>query len=240
MAGGIAHEVNTPLAVIQTVAEQLAESIEETVNDNPAALADPEFVSLVKDQTGTIRSTVARIAKIIRAMRSFARDGHSDPMTRVSLASVLDETLSLCGESLRLHGIKVELTGVDPARSLDCRPTELAQVFLNLLNNCRDALAGIPSPWVRIEVRDEGLGRGLEIRVSDNGKGIQQEVRERLFQPFFTTKPPGEGTGLGLGISRTIVEAHGGTLTLVQFPQIPTTFVVSLPELPPTTMTVLS
>jgi signal transduction histidine kinase len=232
MAGGIAHEVNTPLAVIQTVAEQLAETVEEAAVENPASLMEPEFREFIRSQTQTLRATVDRIAKIVRGMRAFARDGSKDPMARVTLHSIVEDSLALCSENLKLLGIRVEVTGLDPERTILARSTELTQVFLNLLNNSRDALKDLSEPtsrWIRIEVKDQGPARELEVRVQDGGPGVPEGIRDRLFQPFFTTKAPGEGTGLGLGISRQIVEAHGGTLNLVQFPPTPTTFVLTLP-----------
>lgn len=107
-----------------------------------------------------------------------------------------------------------------------CRPTEIAQVLLNLLNNAHDAIQDLPDKWITIEykVRDGEV----DIVVTDSGRGIPRSLQDRLFQPFFTTKPSGTGTGLGLSISSQIVKSHGGSIRLDTECEN-TRFIVSLP-----------
>jgi signal transduction histidine kinase len=110
---------------------------------------------------------------------------------------------------------------------IDCRPTEISQVLLNLLNNAVDAVQPLAEKWVELQVRS--AGKDVEISVMDSGKGIPEKIRDKVGQPFFTTKVVGHGTGLGLSISRGIVEAHGGHLNLDTQCEH-TRFVVTLPK----------
>jgi signal transduction histidine kinase len=118
--------------------------------------------------------------------------------------------------------VNLEYTG-----DLDCREVQLSQVILNLLNNAFDAISELPNKWVHLESRmNEGI---IEIRVIDSGSGIPEELREKILQPFFTTKEVGQGTGLGLSISKGIIESHGGTLS-IDIKSQNTCFVIQIPQ----------
>lgn len=218
MAGGIAHEINNPVTIIDGYAQQLS------------VWADQEpFDKLrVKVQAKKISDTVLRIARIVRGLRTFSRDGRHDPLQRTDLNGVIEDTLGLCAEKFRLADIR--LTTPPPADinlAIDCRPTEISQVLLNLLFNGRDAVKELPEKWVKLEITD--LADFIEFSVTDSGTGIPQDIQSRMMQPFFTTKDVGQGTGLGLSISRGIVEAHGGRLYYDD--KAPNTrFVVVLPK----------
>jgi signal transduction histidine kinase len=99
--------------------------------------------------------------------------------------------------------------------------------LLNLLNNAHDAVEKVPDRWIRISAAD--LGKDVEIRVADSGPGISPGLRERIFQPFFTTKDVGKGTGLGLSVAKGIIESHAGWLGLNPSPE-ETCFVIQLPK----------
>jgi C4-dicarboxylate-specific signal transduction histidine kinase len=214
MAGGVAHEINTPLAVISTLAGQLSELAEEALQ---SAEAEPLSHEFVLSHSSTIESTARRIGQIIRGMRTFARDGSKDPETWIDLHEILEDTLSLCRESLKAKGIEIRISIPENAQ-VRGRAVEISQVLLNLLNNARDAVENLSPKWILIQgvkVFPEGSTQpALEIRIQDSGNGISEEVRDKLFQPFFTTKPVGKGTGLGLGKSKKLAEAQGGSLEL--------------------------
>jgi signal transduction histidine kinase len=225
MAGGIAHEINTPLAVISTLSGQLAEVAEEAIQNPATAEFSPE---LILGHSSTIESTSRRIAQIIRGMRVFARDGSKDPEVTFELKEVIDDTLSLCAESLKARQIQLTVD-LEPGIRLHGRPVEISQVILNLISNSRDALASLDSRWIRIEGRRDPKQAGVLISITDSGKGIPEEIRGRLFEPFFTTKPVGQGTGLGLGISQKIIERHRGKMELdIHSPN--TCFTITLPD----------
>ncbi len=202
MAGGIAHEINTPLAVIHTMAGQLAEMLQEPSIDLASCV----------EQSGKIEQTALRIARIISGMRTLTYGNEQDGLSTVRISDLVDETLSICSERLASRGILVQVTHESTKHTVECRPSQIAQVLLNLLNNAADALEGMTTPWVRIE--SKRVDNSMEIAVTDSGPGLSMKTAKQIFQPFFTTKQVGKGTGLGLSISKSLIEAHHGTLTL--------------------------
>jgi len=202
MAAGVAHEINTPLAVISLRVEQLEESIKNNEDD-------PEKLLKMLD---AVKATTGRIAKIINGLRFFAREGRTLKAQVISVTDLINETLNLCKERFANHGIDLNVIIPNENQSLkiECRSVEISQVLLSLLNNSYDAIEGLPKKWVNIEVKKSG--EYAEISISDSGAGINPVVQEKLMQPFFTTKPVGKGTGLGLSISRGLIESHHGKL----------------------------
>lgn len=221
MAGGIAHEINNPLAVIAMRAAQIQETLLEKQDD-------PEFIT---HALAEIMQTTTRIAQIVKALKSFSRDGKYDPMHSVSILSIIEDAFSLCQERFKNHQIELNLIS-EPAEvnalTIVCRSIEISQVLLNLLSNAFDAIqekdankqdsphdkkgAVSHQKWVNVEVFDRG-GK-VEVNILDSGKGISPNIRHKLMQPFFTTKEIGKGTGLGLSISKGIMDSHRGTLSL--------------------------
>ncbi len=215
MAGGVAHEINNPLAIIQGRAFNLLQCLKQ----------DPSNVAKLTDFAQSIVTTTERIAKIVRGLRSFARDGEKDPRQPERLLRLLSDTLELCRERIRNHGIELRLEPV-PEVAFKCRGTQISQVIVNLLNNAHDAVRGTEGAWISLgaSVRENRL----DITVTDSGPGIPAAIRDQLMEPFFTTKQAGLGTGLGLSISRRIAEDHGGRLYL-DTAAAHTSFVLSLP-----------
>lgn len=202
MAGGIGHEINNPLAAIRLCTDQLTESL----NAKPLDLEEARF--LVED----IDVAAERIASIVRGLRSFSRSGVADPFLPIHVRGFFDETLAFCREKLLRKGVTLRLE--EPADNLiiEARQTELSQVLVNLLNNAVDAVESLKERWVSISVRSSDSF--IEITVTDSGGGIPHEHRDKLFNRAFTTKAIGQGTGLGLGICRRIIESHGGQIGL--------------------------
>ena len=220
MAGGLAHEINSPLAIIKGKAQQ-------TLNLLEIGQATPDFL---QRSFKVIDSTVDRIAVIIQGLRNFARESERDPLVQVDAHGLIRETLSFCGERLRNHSIRIYQDPPIVPILVHCRSVQICQVLLNLLNNAFDAVSNFEQKekWVRLTV--ERLPRGVEFSMTDSGPGIPRELRPKIMQPFFTTKPVGQGTGLGLSISRGIIEAHSGRFYLDETSER-TRFVVWLPAL---------
>jgi signal transduction histidine kinase len=215
MAAGIAHEVNTPLCVIKLVTQQ----VEDT-------RFQPEKT---KESLGTIVRMVDRIAKIITALKTISRTSQGEPFQPASLPKLVDEVLSLCRERFAAAGVDLQIAPL-PDLSIECRPIDISQVILNLLNNAFDAASDLPEKWVQLELLDQE--ETVEFRVTDSGSGIAEELSERIFSPFFTTKEIGKGTGLGLSVSRGLVDAHNGKIR-VDTSAPHTSFVVTLPKTQP-------
>ncbi|MDG0817400.1 sensor histidine kinase [Bdellovibrio svalbardensis] len=216
MAGGIAHEINTPLNVILLSTEQQLDILNDT------SLDVKELQASVKK----VQETTNRIATIVRGLRSFARDGAKDPIEETKVQTIVENTLALCIEKFKLNNVDLRLPNPFPEISLHCRPVQISQVLLNLLNNSFEAIRELPERWVSMEVRM--ISGEVEIRITDSGPGIPDEIQAEIFRPFFTTKEVGKGTGLGLSISRGLIEAHKGQMYID--PHHPhTSFVIRLP-----------
>ena len=217
MAGGIAHEINSPLAAIQLNAEQLVD-----------LLAEPQPDIAEAGELGrSIRATAQRISRIINGMRKISRDAEGDPFEPKAVCQIVSDAVSLCAQDLGTLGIRLDVASIPEEWVISCREIQISQVLLNLLNNAKDAVASAAEKWIRIEA--ESRGEQVLLSVVDSGAGVSKEAGARLFQPFFTTKEIGKGVGLGLSISRSITEAHRGTLTLDPGPG-PTRFVMALPR----------
>ena len=201
MAGGIAHEINNPIGIIHAYASNL----QEMANDGQLSPAAVQKIS------SRILETTERIASIVKSLRHVAREGSGDPLAPASVAFMIDQALELCRERFRIHSIRLNVPKVDPALRVHCREVQIVQVLLNLLQNAFDAISALDGDkWVAIEV--EAREQQVAFSVIDSGHGIPREVRDRIMEPFFTTKPVGKGTGLGLSLSRTIALEHDGEL----------------------------
>ncbi len=217
MAAGVAHEINNPLAIIKNLSSQMNEM-----------LAENDFNrGLFQEMTQKIEKTSDRIAKIVRGLRTFSRNGSKDEFQNVNIKHIVEETIALCKERFANNRIILTLDEIPADLIFNGRETEISQVILNLLNNAYDAIEVLPEKWVKISVFDQPTT--IEIRVTDSGKGIPESERQKVFQPFYTTKEIGKGTGLGLSVSIGIIKAHGGDLSIDgNYPN--TCFVIQLPK----------
>jgi C4-dicarboxylate-specific signal transduction histidine kinase len=206
MAGGVAHEINNPLSIIHASAADILRKVhaEGTVP-----------LEMVLRNAERIVQTSSRIAKIVKSMRHLAREGSLDKLQPIPVSRILEETLEVCMERFKNHSVNLLLPNPDPPITVSCREVQIAQVLLNLLQNAFDAVtehAG--EKWVRLGVvAKDGT---VEFSVTDSGPGIPTQLKTRIMEPFFTTKDVGKGIGLGLSISRRIVEDHGGKLELTE------------------------
>lgn len=198
-AGGIAHEINSPLQVILTESELASMELDAEAPD----------LGELRRGVAAIRATAGRAAAITRALRTLSRDARRDPPATISLAALFRDAEALCRARLASAGVGLTVVSPPPGLAVTGRSAELLHAILNLLNNAADA-AVEGEPWVRLEA-EGGDGRAV-IRCVDGGPGVAPEHRARLAEPFFTTKPEGRGTGLGLSIVRRLAERNGGFL----------------------------
>ena len=199
LAAGVAHEVNTPLAVISTYAQMLAKQV-----------AEDSQKSLILDK---IAKQTFRASEIVNSLLNFSRTSTTS-FGEVSLNRVVQETLSLLDHQLQKSGIQVQTDlrpGLEPVYG---NAGKLQQVFLNLFLNARDAMGGGGT----LEVRTWLEGAQARVEVADTGTGIATENLQRIYDPFFTTKPARKGTGLGLSVTYGIVREHGGTIEVSNRP----------------------
>jgi PAS domain S-box-containing protein len=216
MAAGIAHEINNPLAIIQGKAWILKRSVTENKFDS----------KIFEEALDKILETTNRISKIVSGLKAFSRDGESDPIEEVNIATVVDNALQLCRERFKNHGIEFRSVNRKDI-NVECRGIQISQVILNLLSNSFDAVKKMKDAWVELRVSDENTH--VEISVTDSGPGISQVLQQKIMQPFFTTKETGTATGLGLSITKGIIEAHKGELKYDNH-SVNTKFIIRLPK----------
>lgn len=217
MAGGLAHEINTPLGTIQLLASLLRDGASEVNIDRDS------FINMAQQ----IEATVQRISKIVKGLRTFAREGDDEPYAAASVRRVIEDALDLVREKMRARNIDLRIANVDPVLFIECRPVQIMQILMSLISNAVDAMEATADKWIAVDVRD--LQDNVEIAVSDGGPGIPNELREKIMQPFFTTKEVGKGTGIGLSISKGLADQHQGSLTLDTSAKH-TRFVLRLPK----------
>ncbi|MBR1285734.1 GAF domain-containing protein [Bradyrhizobium sp. AUGA SZCCT0177] len=246
LTAGIAHEIKNPLNFVNNFSALSAELIDE-LNDvlKPAALDDKtreeidELTHMLKGNLEKVVQHGKRADSIVKNMLLHSREG-SGELRSADINAIIEESLNLA-----YHGARAEKSGFnitlkrdfDPeAGMVDLYPQEITRVFLNLISN------GFYAATKRKETGEEGfepvltattknLGNKVEIRIRDNGTGIPLEVKEKMFNPFFTTKPAGEGTGLGLSMSHDIVvKQHGGKIDVRTEPDVFTEFIITLPR----------
>ncbi|TAK11840.1 MAG: PAS domain S-box protein [Acidobacteria bacterium] len=212
LAAGVAHEVNTPLTGISSFTQMLLER-------SPAD--DPNVQLLEKIERQTFRA-----AKIVNSLLNLARpsDGEAGP---VDLNVILNDVLSLLEHQFRSGRIQVRKELMPSGVFIKGVEYKLQQVFLNLLLNARDAMPR--GGWLTLTTRLDG--RGAVVEVSDTGGGIPSEHLARIYDPFFTTKSDGRGTGLGLSVTYGIVQEHGGTLSCDSVLGQGTKFTLTLPPI---------
>ena len=220
MASGIAHEINNPLTIISSTAFIMKKV-------NPQSEADEKH----NKNVDRILSTVDRIAKIVRGLKTFARDTYNDPMEISTGEKIVAATLELCSEKIKNRGIEIDINVKGDAEFL-CKETQLVQVMMNLISNSIDALEGQYNKKIFVILekmpKEKSADERLRLTVRDSGPKIPQDIADKIMMPFFTTKEVGKGTGLGLSISKGIMNAHKGKLYLDRTASM-TTFIVEIP-----------
>jgi len=210
LTAGLAHEVGNPLAAISSLAQRL---IQGTEQDDTR-----EKLQLIRDQ-------VNRISRILRNLVDYSRIP-STKRVPINPNQILQEAVKMVRFDQLTQGVEIELQLDPKVKLISAVPDRLMQVFMNILLN---AVAAMRHTEGRIHVRTYGERGTVHVEVTDNGPGISLDIQDRIFDPFFTTKPVGEGTGLGLWVTRGIVEEWGGSIR-VQSRQGLTTFYLEFLE----------
>lgn len=216
MSAQVAHEVRNPLSSIGLNVEMLTDAVRQ------ASFATPDAAKEAVQLLASVTREVDRLTEITDEYLRLARLP-APARRREDLTALVQSVVGFGKEELERSGITVAVSAPSAPVSCDLDEGQLRQVFLNLLRNAKEAMPQGGALAVSIA----GAGATAQVRVADTGPGIAPAVRARIFDPFFTTKEG--GTGLGLPLSRQIVEAHGGTLTLDEGAERGSCFVITLP-----------
>ncbi|MHC5012094.1 MAG: sensor histidine kinase [Planctomycetota bacterium] len=216
VAAVVAHELNNPLSAIAMYAQMMEKDLEPS--------------SPHREHVDVIRRNTETCTRAIRGLLDYAHDTGPE-IADVDLEGLLDDVARFVRPLLQRAAVTLERRGRFDDPYIRADEVQLRQVLVNLVMNAIQAVQGI-GRRVEIDTQEGDDGRTVLIDVTDDGPGIPEEDRERIFETFVTTKGPGHGTGLGLAISRRIVDAHGGALTLECAEPGRTTFRVSLQRAP--------
>ena len=245
LTAGIAHEINNPINFVSANVSPLRRNLEDvltilesyrtlqTATNFPPALAQLKAQEKSLDLDYTVQEITAllngieegakRTAEIVQGLRNFARTDEN-ALKYADVQQGLDSTLTLLANKYRGRIEIIKDYGNLP--ELECYPGQLNQVFMNILSNAIQAIDGPGKIWIQTSLWHD---THMEIRIRDTGGGMPEEVRTKIFDPFYTTKDVGVGTGLGLSISYGIVEKHGGTITVESEPGVGSEFIIRLP-----------
>ncbi len=213
LVAGVAHEINNPLAFVVSHLATVRRSADKIDRPLRGALSVEDATTWQRaiDRLAEMQAGLARIRELVLKLRTFSRLDEGERKT-VSIRECIESLLTILAHRLR-DRIEVEAEYGEPDL-IECYPSLLTQAIMNLVANAIDAIEGSGKISIVTGV-DAGMYR---IAVTDTGVGIPEQLRERVLDPFFTTKPVGKGTGLGLSITDSIVRKHGGTLELCSGP----------------------
>jgi signal transduction histidine kinase len=244
MMAGIAHEVNNPLNFINGNLSHINNYVKDLISllnlyQKHFPQASPEIINYMKEidleflledlpcLVSSVEMGGHRIRDIILSLRNFSRLDEAE-QKNVDLHEGIESTLLILNHKLK-HNIEV-VRDYGSLPKVLCYPAQLNQVFMNIISNAADELleTDIKSKQIAIQTSVNELNYAC-IRIQDNGKGIPPEIQEKIFTPFFTTKPIGKGTGLGLSISYQIIEKHHGTIEVISEVGKGTEFTIKIP-----------
>ncbi|MFN2369743.1 MAG: PAS domain S-box protein [Candidatus Krumholzibacteriia bacterium] len=230
MASGVAHEINNPLAVIDTIGGL----VEETLRDEGDRL-DPETREILARAMDRLHAQVKRCTAITHSLLGFVRSAQHDGVAPLDLHALLDESLDVLVTEIRRAGVEVRRHYAPQLPPFRSDAVMLQQVFVNLVKNAVDAMEAVPDRPPVLDVTTAADAAQITVTVQDNGVGIPPEDRDRIFDLFHTTKPVGRGTGLGLSIVHDLLFRLGGSIRVASEPGRWSRFVVTLPLQPPET-----
>ena len=203
MSANIAHEINNPMTVMGNNIELLQKKIEKGEE-----VASEKLEKSLK----TMGKMLIRMDKIVQGLKKISRDGYNEDFEYFQVSEMVEETLDLCLGRLETYGVQIEVAVSCESVELYGSMVQISQVLINLINNSIDAIKENDEKWIRVETID--TNQFTEIVVTDSGSGIPMEIQKKMFEPFFTSKKAGEGTGIGMSISTSIIDEHGGKMSI--------------------------
>lgn len=223
MSSGIAHEINNPLQVMKAEMTMIDDLFKDLKLED---VEGRQIIGMIKDSVNQIGVQIDRCRKITQGLLKFSRK--AEPVMRPLRADeLIEEAVAMVRHQALLENISIASAVAPEVPPFESDPSQLQQVFLNLLNNAIYAVREIPHPAVSISADMDG--EWVRFRVRDNGCGIPEDRLKKIFLPFFTTKPVGQGTGLGLSTCYGIIESLGGRIEVESQVGAGTAFSVYLP-----------
>jgi signal transduction histidine kinase len=214
LAAGVAHEVSSPLFGILGLAE---------------AIPDEEIRTQVDEYAREIVGYCHSIREIVVDLSGYSRSSQRDHNEEINLGECIQDAHRLVGRALQIDGVNIELS-LEDGLSVQAKPTEITQIFVNLLKNAVEAVRDEhPNGGGSVVVTTKQEIDHIWVTVSDNGVGIAEDIQPRVFDPFYTTKPPGKGTGLGLNVVYRIVTKYRGTIAVERRVEGGTSFRIRFP-----------
>ncbi len=201
MAGGVAHEINTPLGAILLSANLMSNKVDDIFED--------DIREFFKKRLSLIENTVERISSIVTSLKLLSRSEGLIKTKDCAVSSIFTDALNLCRDKIKAHGVNLEVE-IPEDSSVHADHVQISQVILNLLNNSFHVARNQEGGWIKLLC--ERVNGSCRISVIDCGQGVADEVLKKIFDPFFTTKDVGEGTGLGMSISQRLLELHGSEI----------------------------
>jgi signal transduction histidine kinase len=253
LAAGVAHEINNPIGFVNSnmgtlrhyvgtllnVVDAYGEAVRKAA---PGSALEGQIDAINREaDLGYLKDDIAdlvsesmdglkRVKDIVQALKDFSHVGQSD-WQYADVHAGLDTTLNIVANEIKYKATVEKHYGKLP--EIKCLASQLNQVFMNLLVNAAQAIKNKGVITIATGASDGWVW----VKISDNGCGIKQENLKRIFEPFFTTKPVGSGTGLGLSLSYSIVNKHGGRIDVASKPDVGTVFTIKLPVVPPASAT---
>lgn len=217
MAGGIAHEINNPLFIIGSQIEML---------DMKAKKQGQLNLEEINKRTSKISHTVQRLNSIVKGILALS---HKEALEfeKQNLKELIATVADFSNILLKDYSVELQVKWESLNIDLECHPVQISQVVLNLIKNACQAITNDEQPWIEIKAKEEN--NQIKLFVTDSGTKLTDELKDKILMPYYTTKKVGEGTGLGLNISKSILDAHNGSITISRKSKT-TQFIITLPK----------
>ena len=221
MVTEITHEMTQPLTYLNNYLYTLSDDL---------TTSDPILNDKLKNNLEIASKEVNRLIKLVNHIQEFSRKDLEQIRIPIEFSKVIDQTLYIMDDQIQSSNIRLIKNIQKDLPYLNVNPNDMEQVFINLLQNAIDSLKEIENNAVlEIVIYHKKEQNKFFIEINDNGKGVDEQIRNKIFTPFFTTKPAGEGTGLGLNIIQKIIEKYGGTINCRSSDGQGASFIISLP-----------
>ena len=221
MVTEITHEMTQPLTYLNNYLYTLSDDL---------TTDDPILNNKLKNNLDIANKEVNRLIKLVNHIQEFSRKDLEQIRIPIEFSKVIDQTLYIMDDQIQSSNIRLIKNIQKDLPYLNVNPNDMEQVFINLLQNAIDSLKEIENNAVlEIVIYHKKEQNKFFIEINDNGKGVDEQIRNKIFTPFFTTKPAGEGTGLGLNIIQKIIEKYSGTINCRSSDGQGASFIISLP-----------